>query len=276
MLFILRYCVKTPTKIDLAMLNITLPSEATILFKIIRIIPLILIVLLTGCGKKEDLYKDLSAKEIYERGKTAAIGKNYSQAIQDFDTLEARYPYGEYTDKGQLALIHAYAQGNEEASALAAADRFIRMHPRHPNVDYAYYMKGVINYDQNFSLAFRILPIDRSLRESSYAQSAFDDFKTLLEKFPNSKYAPDARKRMIVLRDQLANHELNIARYYVRQGALLAAANRASYLINQFPRSEATPEALEIMYDSYTALGLKKQANEALATLKENFPHYKL
>lgn len=257
------------------MLNITLPSEATTLYKYLRIIPLILIIMLTGCGKKEDLYKDLSAKEIYERGKTAAQSKNYTQAIEDFDTLEARYPYGEYTDKGQLALIHAYAQGGEEASALAAADRFIRMHPRHPNVDYAYYMKGVINYEENFSMAFRNMPLDRSLRDSTFAQSAFDDFKTLLEKFPNSKYAPDARKRMIVLREQLADHELNIAKYYVRQGALLAAANRAGYLVNQFPRTEAVQEALSIMHDSYKSLGLKKQADEALAMLQENFPENK-
>lgn len=229
---------------------------------------------LIGCGKKEDVYKDLTAKQIYERGKAAALKKNYSQAITDFDTLEARYPYGEYTDKGQLALIHAYANGNEDASALAAAGRFIRMHPRHPNVDYAYYMKGVINFNDNFTLAFRAMPLDRSMRESTYAQNAFDDFKVLLEKFPNSKYAPNARQRMIILREQLADHELHVTKYYVRQGAELAAANRAGYLINQFPRTEATPEAILIMYRSYDSLGLKKQADEALAMLTENFPNY--
>lgn len=223
---------------------------------------------LTGCGKKPDVYKDLTAQQIYQRGKKAALAKNYSQAIQDFDTLEARYPYGEYTDKGQLALIHAYTHGGEEASGLAAAERFIRMHPRHPNVDYAYYMKGVINFKENFSLAFRNMPLDRSLRDSSFAQSAFDDFKTLLEKFPHSKYAYDARKRMILLREQLADHELHIAEYYQKQGAELAAANRAGYLVNQFPQTAAAREALKIMRDSYAEIGLKKEAldsSEAIA-----------
>ncbi len=226
---------------------------------------------LTGCGKKEDIYKDMTAKQIYERGKKAAVGKNYSQAIQDFDTLEARYPYGEYTDKGQLALIHAYMHGGEEASALAAAERFIRMHPRHPHVDYAYYMKGVVNFKENFSLVFRNMPLDRSLRDSTFAQSAFDDFKTLIEKFPHSRYAYDARKRMILLREQLADHELHIAEYYQKQGADLAAANRASYLVNQFPQTAAAREALKIMRDSYAAIGLKKEAldsSEAIAMNK--------
>lgn len=233
-----------------------------------------MLVILVGCGKKEDIYKDLSAKQIYERGKTAAQAKNYSQAIEDFDALEARYPYGEWSEKGQLALIHAYANGKEEASALAAADRFIRMHPRHPNVDYAYYMKGVINFDDNFTLAFRAMPLDRSLRDSQYAQEGFDSFKTLIEKFPKSRYAADARKRMILLREQLANHELHIAEYYERQGASLAAANRAGYLINQFPRTAAVPKALLIMDRSYKKMGLHKEAAEAMTVLHQNFPNY--
>ncbi len=242
--------------------------------KLLRIMPLLLLIALTGCGKKDDLYKDLSAKEIYERGKTAAKSKNYSQAITDFDTLEARYPYGEWSEKGQLALIHAYAHGNEEASALAAADRFIRMHPRHPNVDYAYYMKGVVNYEDNFSLVFRVMPLDRSYRDSYYAQESFDAFKVLLEKFPNSRYAADARKRMILLREQLADHNLHIAQYYEQQGADLAAANRAGYLINQYPRTRAVPAALIIMNRCYRTIGLDQQAKEALAVLHENFPNY--
>lgn len=207
--------------------------------------------------------------------KKAALGKNYSQAIQDFDALEAHYPYGEWSEKGQLAIIHAYAEGGEEASALAAADRFIRMHPRHPNVDYAYYMRGVVNYEDNYSLAFKIFPLDRSMRASTFAQDGFDAFKILVEKFPNSKYAPDARRRMIVLREQLADHELHIARYYEKQGASLAAANRAGYLINQFPRTRAVPEALLIMHRCYKAIGINKESNEALAMLQENFPNYK-
>lgn len=226
---------------------------------------------LTGCGKKGDIYTNMTPQQIYERGKQAALRRDYTQAIIDFDTLEARYPYGEYTDKGQLALIHAYAQDEDEHSAIAAADRFIRVHPRHPNVDYAYYMKGVVNFNQNFSLAYRLLPLDRSLRESTYAQNAFDDFHTLIEKFPNSRYAPDARKRMILLREQLADHELHIAEYYSKQGADLAAANRAGYVINQFPNTAATKPALKILHKSYVAMKMPKEAHEVLVTLQQNF-----
>ena len=216
----------------------------------------------------------MSAQQIYMKGKEAALKKNYSEAVKDFDALEAHYPYGEYTDKGQLALIHAYANSDDDASALATADRFIRVHPRHQNVDFAYYMKGVVNFNENYSFVFRNLPLDRSMRASTYAQQAFDDFKTLLEKFPNSKYAPDARKRMILMREQLADHELHIAKYYENQGANLAAANRAGYLLNQFPQTKAAPKALLIMYKNYSAIGMKKEADEAMAMLEQNFPDY--
>jgi outer membrane protein assembly factor BamD len=235
----------------------------------------ILAIALSGCaGKNEDVYKDMSAQQIYQRGKLAMQSKRYAEAVKDFDALEARYPYGEYTDKGQLALISAYANNEEGASALATADRFIRVHPRHPHVDFAYYMKGVVNFNDNFSFAFRNLPLDRSMRASSYAQQSFDDFKNLLEKFPRSKYAADARKRMIFMREQLANHELHAVKYYQSQGADLAAANRAGYIVNQYPRTEAAPKALLIMHESYSNLGMKKEAGEAMAMLEQNFPDY--
>lgn len=243
-------------------------------FAILLITSLLTLANLVGCAKEKDPYKDMSAQELYDRGKESAKKKNYSQAIKYFDALEAHYPYGEYTDKGQLALIHAYANGGEESSALAAADRFIRMHPRHAHVDFAYYMKGVVNYNENYSLAFRALPLDRSLRSSQFAQQGFDDFKTFLEKFPNSKYAYDARQRMIVLREQLADHNLNIAKYYQRQGAMLAAANRAGFVVNQFPQTEAAPKALLIMHETYHAMNMHKEANEAMQMLETNFPNY--
>ena len=252
------------------------------MYKYWRLLPLtysvltsLLVILLTGCGgEPKDIYKDMSAQDIYNRGKTASASKNYSQAVKDFDALEAHYPYGEYTDKGQLALIYAYAHNDDNASALATADRFIRVHPRHQHVDFAYYMKGLVNFNDNYSFVFRNLPLDRSKRTSTYAQQAFDDFKTLIEKFPNSKYAADARKRMILMREQLADHELHVAKYYVSQGADLAAANRAGYVLNQFPQTKAAPKALLIMYKSYTAIGMKKEAAEAMAMLEKNFPDY--
>lgn len=232
---------------------------------------------LYGCSTSTpDEYKGMSAEQIYNKGKTAMHKNHNADAIKDFDALEARYPYGEYTNRSQLALIAAYELNEDHAEAIAAADRYIRMHPRSPYVDYAYYIKGVANYNANFSWAFRNLPLDRSLRASTYAQDSFDNFKLLLEKFPMSHYAADARKRMIVMREQIADHELNIAEYYQVQGADLAAANRGANIVQELSRTEATPYALGIMYQSYKNMKMEEQAAMTLATLKENYSDWEL
>ena len=230
---------------------------------------------LNGCSStsKTDPYSSMIAEQMYNKGKAEAKKERYAIAIKDFEALEARYPYGEDTCKAQLALIHAYYKNDDAASALAAADRFIRMHPQHHNVDYAYYIKGVVNYDENFSTAYKYFPLDRSLREPTLAKQAFDDFKVLLQKFPASEYAVDAKKRMLNLRNQLANHELHIADYYMKKGAYLAAANRAAYIVNQFNQTEVVPNALAIMVKAYQTLGMHELANDALATFNKNFPN---
>jgi outer membrane protein assembly factor BamD len=231
---------------------------------------------LNGCSstKKSDPYSSMTAEQIYNKGKLEAKKDRYEAAIKSFEALEARYPYGDYTSKAQLALIHAYYKKDEAASALAAADRFIRMHPQYENVDYAYYLKGVVNYEENFSTVYKYFPLDRSFREPTLAKQSFDDFKILLQKFPTSKYAVDAQNRMINLRNQLAKHELHVADYYMRKKAYLAAANRAAYVVNQFDQTEVIPNALTIMVKAYRALGMHELANDALVTLNNNFPHY--
>jgi outer membrane protein assembly factor BamD len=230
--------------------------------------------LIACSSSKKDPYKEMSAEQIYSQGKTSAKKERFAMAVKDFEALEARYPYGEYTCKAQLALIHAYYKQDEPTSALAAADRFIRMYPNHKNIDYVYYLKGLINYDENYSMAYRYFPIDRSLRDPTLARQAFSDFKVLLQRFPNSKYATDAQMRMIHLRNQLANYELYIAEHYLKKKAYIAAANRAGYIINQFEHSESIPHALAIMVKAYQALGMDILANDALATLNKNFPQY--
>lgn len=231
---------------------------------------------LSGCGtsgkKQPDPYKGMAAEQMYQQGKEAAKNKKYAAAIKDFEELESRFPYGEYTDKAQLALIHAYYEQDNSASSLAIADRFIRVHPRHQHVDYAYYMKGFVNYKENFSTVYRYFPIERSMRDPSLAQQAFDDFKNLLQRFPQSKYAPDAKKRMAHLRNQLAEYELDVANYYISQKAYLAAANRAGYILNYFDQSTSVPDALMIMVRSYRAMGMHDLAEDALATMQYNFP----
>ena len=201
--------------------------------------------LLVGCNtNKPDLYQGLSAQQIYSQAQKNIEKENYAEVIKDFEALEARHPYGEYSHKVQLGLIHAYYKRQESALAIAAADRFIRMNPRHPNTDYAYYLKGQVSYDQNTSFMFRYLPLDRSARDPAPAKESYEAFRLLIEKFPNSQYAAESRQRMAQLRGQLASHELQVVQYYVKRGAHLSAANRANYIVTEYSETSAVPLAL--------------------------------
>lgn len=202
--------------------------------------------------------------------------ENYSDAIKDFEALEARYPYGIYSTDAQLALATAYHKKGEKALALSQTDRFIRMNPRHPRVDYAYYLKGLVNFDQNSSLMYRHLPLDRSARDSSSAQESFDAFKDLIERFPKSEYVPEARQRMIYLKDQLARHELKVVDFYMKRGAYLSAANRANYVVKNYEQTSAVPDALCAMVVAYRKLKMTQLAEEACATLQTNYPDRKI
>lgn len=229
--------------------------------------------LLVGCQSKDkDNYKGMSAAEIYAQAEKNVAKEKFPAAAKDFEALEARFPYGEYSDKAQLGLINAYYKQNEPALAISAADRFIRMNPHHPHVDYAYYLKGLVTFDQNYSFTFRYLPLDKSTRDPSTAIESFDAFKELIDRFPNSEYAPDARQRMVFLRNQLANHELSVVKYYVKRGAWLSAANRANYIVKHFEKTAVIPEALAIMVTCYRHLGMQQLADDALKTLQTNFP----
>lgn len=214
----------------------------------------------------------MTAAQIYAQAQKNVAKENYSQATKDFEALEARFPYGEFSDKAQLGLIHAYYKHSDSALALSAADRFIRMHPHHPQVDYAYYLKGLVTFDQNYSFTFRYLPLDKSARDPSTAQESFDAFKELIDRFPNSEYIPDAKRRMIFLRNQLANYELQVVEYYIKRGAYLSAANRANYIVKHFERTPAIPKALAYLVKSYRQLGMHELAEDALKTLQSNFP----
>ncbi|MBP9728803.1 MAG: outer membrane protein assembly factor BamD [Gammaproteobacteria bacterium] len=235
------------------------------------ILPLMLC-MLWGCNSNKDLHKGLSAEQIYADAQKNLAKENYQKSSKALEALEARYPYSEYSDKAQLDLIYAYHKNNEPALALSAANRFIRMNPHHPRVDYAYYLKGLTRFEQNYSFTFRYLPLDRSARDPSALQESFDTFKQLLERFPKSEYAPDAKKRMVFLRNMLANHERQVMDYYVKRGAYLSAINRAIYIIQHFEKTPAVPLALKTMVQCYEKLGMPKLAEEARKTLESNFP----
>ena len=188
------------------------------------------------------------------------------------DKLEARYPYGRYAQQAQLEIAYAYWKDSERASAIAAVDRFIKLYPNHPHVDYAYYLKGLINFNENTGLLAGLSNPDMSERDPKGTREAFAAFKELVTRFPNSRYADDATARMRYLVNSLASHEVHVARWYMRRGAYLAAANRAQTAVKEYPRTPATEEAMYIMVMAYARLGLNTLSDDAYRVLRASFP----
>ena len=221
---------------------------------------------------KQDPNASMSADKLYAEAKDALDGGQYDLAIKRYETLEARFPYGRYSQQGQLEIAYAYYKQNEQASAVAAAERFIKLHPNHPNVDYAYYLKGLAYFNEDLGLLGRIAKQDRTERDPKSARESFDAFKDLAQRFPDSKYTPDALARMKYLVNALASHEVHVARWYIRRGAYVAAANRAQFALKNYPEAPAQEEALLIMIRAYDALGMKDLADDAERILRKNFP----
>jgi outer membrane protein assembly factor BamD len=243
-----------------------------------RIVYLIAILIaLYGCAlfsdKKEET-KDVPAPKLYAEAKEALSAESYTQAIERYEKLQARYPFGIYAQQAQLDLAYAYYKSEEPVSAVAACDHFIKLYPTHPRVDYAYYLKGLANFNQGKGLAERYLPIDASQRDQAAALKSFQDFTELVKRFPKSRYVEDAQQRMTYLRNLLAQHEINVANYYMLRGAYVAAANRARYVVENYQRAPIMPEALAIMAKAYRILDMQDLAADALRVLEINYPDY--
>jgi len=231
---------------------------------------------LAGCGLlpgDTDETLGWSASKLYSEAKDAMSEGAYDRAIKYYEKLEARYPYGRYAQQAQLEVAYAYYKQFEPASALAACDRFIRLHPNHPNVDYAYYLKGLVNFNEDLGLFGSFGTQDLTERDPKAAKEAFDSFKELATRFPESKYAGDARQRMSYLVNALASHEVHVADYYMRRGAYVAAINRAQATIKTYPEAPANEQALSVMIRAYDALGMKDLRDDAARVMKKNFPN---
>jgi outer membrane protein assembly factor BamD len=232
-------------------------------------------VLLAACaifGDPDDETKGWSAQKLYSEAKDNLNNRNYEQAIKYFEKLEARFPYGRYAQQAQLEVAYAYYKDSEPAQAVRAADRFIKLHPNHPNVDYAYYLKGLANFTEDPGWTGYISGQDMTERDPKSARESFDAFKDLVTRFPESRYAADSVARMNYLVNMLASHEIHVARYYIRRGAYVAAANRAQYALKTYPRAPANEEGLVILVQAYDALGLKDLRDDAERVMKRNFP----
>lgn len=238
---------------------------------------LVLGLVLAGCSGNDelpDVSADASEQQIYDDAERYLRSDNYDLAVKSLELLESRYPFGKYAEQAQLELIYAHYQAYEHEAAVEAADRFIRLHPQHPNVDYAYYMKGLSAYTANEDIFVRFLPTDPTKRDTTQAKEAFAEFSQLLTRFPDSPYAADAEARMVSLRNLLARHEIVVANYYIRRGAYMAAANRGQFVVENFQRTPAVADGLAIMAQSYILLGMNELAQESIKVLAANYPDY--
>ncbi|MCX7077476.1 MAG: outer membrane protein assembly factor BamD [Methylococcales bacterium] len=237
---------------------------------------------LTGCetlksfgdsSSSDEDYTGWSAEKFRTNAKEAIEGSNYDKAIKYYEALEARYPFDNAAPQTQLDSAYAYYKNNDAEAALAAADRFIKTYPRDMHVDYAYYLKGLINYNRGISFIDRFLPTDTSQRDQAFANDALENFAELMRRFPQSHYVADSQQRTVSLRNNLAMHEINIARYYMKRGAYIAAANRANTVIDKYDRTIAVPQALEILQESYTQLNMPQLAKDAKRVYEQNYPN---
>lgn len=235
----------------------------------------------TGCGSlgfsniktKEEL-ELTSEQKLYEAAQASIRSGNYSVGITRLESIETHFPFGQYAEQAQLELIYANFMKSDFEATTVAATRFIELHPKHPRADYAYYMRGLASYEKNRGFFDRFLGSPQSSRDVTAAKDAFIEFNELLQNFPNSLYAKDAKARMVHLRNIIAEHELIIAQFYLNHDTWVAAANRAAGIVENFPSSSSVPEALAIVVEANYRLGLEKPANDALRVLALNFPSY--
>ena len=236
----------------------------------------LLLLTLVACGSfnsSDDETLGWSAQKLYGEAKDAMSSKDWPKAIKYLEKLEARYPYGRYAQQAQLEVAYCQWKDNERASAVAAADRFIKLYPNHPNVDYAWYLKGLINFNETLGLLWWLTTPDLSDRDPRGARDAFNAFKEVVTRFPDSKYAGDSAARMRYIVNSLASYEVHVARYYMRRGAYLAAANRAQYAIKTYQTAPAVEEAVFVLARAYDALGMAELRDDTTRVMHTNFPN---
>lgn len=242
---------------------------------LLKFFALILVLIISGCGLLPDEIDETAswpAGKLYREAKEMMSAGDYEKAIQYLEKLEARYPFGVYAQQAQIEIAYAYYRDNDQPQALAAVERFIKLHPNHPNIDYMYYLRGLINFNDRVGIMNFAFKQDLSERDSKAAQEAFDSFKLLVTRFPDSIYAPDSRIRMHYLLNMLARYEIHVATYYYKRGAYVAALNRAQSTLARYPDTPSSEEALYIMVRSYDKMGLHDLRDDANRIFLQNYP----
>ncbi len=228
-----------------------------------------------GCATSErgiEKVPDESAQALYQSAKSALDNGLYQKAIPILSAIDSRYPFGAISHQVQLDLIYAYYKAGDTAQGIALVERFLRLNPNHENVDYVYYMRGLMRLSEEENLFQEMAGIDRSDRDPTHAREAFKDFKHIISTYPESKYVADSRQRLIAIKSRLADYELAAAKFYMQRNAYAAAANRGRYIVEYFSPSKQVEEALVIMIECYDILGLDELKQNALQVLAANYP----
>jgi outer membrane protein assembly factor BamD len=242
------------------------------------VVVLLAVTLVAGCSffgkKKTDPLETLAVEQLYEKGKLDIEKGNYDRANKTFSRLIARFPFGPYTEQAQLDQAYAQYKMNKPDEAYSTINRFIKTYPAHKHIDYAFYLRGLVNFDREAGVLERYAGLDMTQRDQAFVRQSFDDFAALIKRHPDSRYAPDAKQRMIFLRDGMAQSELNVALFYLRKGAYVGAANRAKAIIETYDQSGQVADALAILVKCYHELGQDKLSADAERVLKLNYPNH--
>jgi len=227
-------------------------------------------ILLACAGADKDETAGYTAKELYEEAQSAIDSAEFQTAVKNLESLEARYPFDPYAKQAQLDIAYAYYKFEELDAATSAVERFARLHPRDSNMDYVYYLKGLINFNRGQGLLDSWFPREPSRHDPAVLEQAFNDFSTLVQRYPNSRYSGDAHQRMVYLRNQMAEKEILIAEFYIERKSWLSSAKRSKAVITRYPNTIWTKRALEIMLLSYQKLELDDLAADTQKVIDYN------
>jgi outer membrane protein assembly factor BamD len=246
------------------------------MLRILKItLPSLLITLAAACATEpHDPTEEWSASKIYDEASLSIAKGDFAQAVEYFEILESRFPFGRDTLQAQLDIAYAHFKRGELDSAIDSADRFIKLHARNPHISYAYYLKGLANFSRGTGVLDNYLGRDLSDLDQRALVNSFADFDTLIQRFPDSIYAPDARRRMVFLRNEMAEYELTTAQFYYDRGAMLAAINRVKHMVDQFDGALAIPDGLALMAKAYRNMDLDELADDTLRVLAKNAPEH--
>lgn len=234
----------------------------------------------SGCARVKGMFKDEDANEglpvetLYEKGHRSMENGNWSSALETYKRLIAQYPYGPYTEQAMVETAYAQYKAGLNAEAVSSIDRFIRTYPTHRNTPYMYYLRGLVNSNRDTIFLQRVWTLDPSRRDLATPQQAFNDFGIVVQRYPNSRYAADAEQRRQTLRNLFSRHEIEVALYYLRRGAWVAAANRAKALLELYPQTQYQNDAVAAMGEAYTRLGNTALADDARRVLQQNDPNH--